>query len=79
MSKTVRLKDSTYKKIMEIASALQLKKKRKVSVDEAVKLAVKDFEEEELSNANIAWARAVDKKLDARDREIVENDEDILV
>jgi len=79
MSKTVRLKDETYEKVMDIVSTLQLKEKRKATIDEAVRLAIEEFEEDKSKKAKIAWARSVDNRLDAKDREIVENGEDILV
>lgn len=79
MSKTVRLKDETYEKVMDIVSTLQLKEKRKATIDEAVRLAIEEFEEDQSKKSKIAWARSVDNRLDAKDREIVENGEDILV
>ncbi len=79
MSKTVRLKDKTYEKVMDVVSTIQLKEKRKATIDEAVSLAIEELEGEQSNKAKIAWARSVDNRLDARDREIVENGEDILV
>lgn len=44
-----------------------------------MKIEPKEFEKEELLDSNIAWARAVDKKLNARDKEIVKKGEDELI